>query len=138
MIYIPTGAQIISPTGKGVRMDAAGFGNYGARRGKRLHNGMDFECKPGQDIDMPIFGELVREAKPYKNEPYSGVVIKSKYMTLKIFYFLPDKSMIGNVVSQGKVIGKAQDITIKYPKQSMKPHIHLEIVHINPALFMDD
>ena len=53
-----------------------------------------------------------------------------------MFYFLPDKKLIKKSVHQGQIIGVAQDICTKgYP--GMIPHIHLEIVSIDPDIFIN-
>ncbi len=46
--------KITSPTGLGIRNDPAGSGHYGAPRGRRKHNGLDFLCVPGQTVVCPI------------------------------------------------------------------------------------
>jgi len=127
---------IISPTAKGIRkIDAFGSGQYGALRGDRLHQGTDYECEPGQLVFSPIDGTIVREARPYPDGDYSGVLIQGKQVAVKLFYFLPDKKLIGKNVKAMDIIGRAQDISLRYG-QGMTPHIHLEIVSIDPELFI--
>ena len=127
---------MISPTGKGIRSDAKGDGHYGSSRGGRIHEGSDYECEPGQPVYAPISGHIVREARPYANEEYSGLVIQGENMCVKLFYLSPYRGNIGKYVEQGDVIGKAQDISMKYGSP-MVPHVHLQIEHINPDIFIN-
>ena len=129
--------RVISPTGAGVRgLDKHGEGKYGAGRGNRLHRGADYICTPGQDIVSPIKGVVVREARPYAStEFYSGLLIRGMDIEIKMFYLVPDTTILGMPVEIGTVIGIAQDISERY--SGMTPHIHLEIVSINPELLIN-
>ena len=132
--------MILNPTGRDIRSDSAGDGHYGSPRGSRLHEGIDFECVPCDGIFMPVTGKLKRVAYPYSDKSYSGVIINSDWCDIKMFYFEPDLDLIGKVVRQGDIIGKAQDITIRYPDQGMTPHIHLAITNISkdPELYLKE
>ncbi len=131
---------MISPTGKEIRTpDAWGDGCFGALRdgGRRIHRGADFLCEPGQAVAAPCTGFLVREARPYADKPYSGVLIVSGVFSVKLFYFQPHDYLIGLGVEQGQVIGTAQDISTP-DYHGMAPHIHMEITgadgrHMDPA-----
>ena len=57
---------MINPTGKGIRSDAAGDGHYGAKRGHRLHFGLDLLCDPYQPIKAPVGGRISREIQNSK------------------------------------------------------------------------
>lgn len=130
-----------NPTGKAIRIDSAGSGNYGAARGANIHKGTDYLCTVGQPIVSPIDGRIIREAKPYgfaKNKPdYSGVLIQGKHCAIKMFYFELLPAIIGQYVNQGTVIGYAQDITLRYNDDDMQPHIHLQIDSFNPERIMN-
>ena len=130
--------KIISPTGLGIRNDPMGLGIYGAPRGHRIHQGLDFVCKPGQDVLCPIVsGKLMREAKPYADdEKYSGCLIWGRQIIIKMFYLKPWKWVIGEYIKQGDPIGIAQDISEKYG-EDMTPHIHLTIVSLDPEILME-
>ena len=126
---------IMSPTGSSVRrVDKWGSGRYGASRGVRLHAGADFIAMPGQGVMAPIAGHIEREARPYPNEVFSGVLMRAAWVEIKMFYFEPYRDMIGTDVSQGEVIGIAQDLQTKYP--GITPHIHLEIESIDPEILL--
>ena len=130
---------MISPTGRNtIRMDSQGSGKYGAKRKSHWHKGVDYVGYPGENALAPITGTVIREAKPYANHSYSGCVITGVYSSVKLFYFKLDKSLIGKAVFQGDVIGVIQDIGDKSGNEGMLPHIHLEITHINPDIFINE
>ena len=127
---------MISPTGKGIRNDSKGAGHYGAPRGNRKHRGTDYLCEPGQFVLSPIFGKIERIAYPYADKSYSGIVIRGKHLTVKMFYLNPT-ALIGNFVRAGGVVGSAADISKRKDSyKGMLPHIHLEIESIDPELIM--
>lgn len=130
---------MISPTGKGIRIsDALGMGRYGAPRGDRRHLGTDYVCTPGQNVVAPIAGIVEREARPYVEGHYSGVLISARHMSVKMFYFKPKPGIIGKAVVQGDTIGTAQDISKKKKDyKGMIPHVHLEIISIDPAILTE-
>ena len=134
---------MLNPTGLLIRKnDDWGSGEWGAPRGSRLHMGADYKCIPGQRIVSPIDGKVIRESKPYAHEPYSGFLIRGRTMEIKIFYIDIRRELIGQWIRAGTVLGIAQDISRKYRKKDdysmiMTPHIHIQIVSIDPALFID-
>lgn len=127
---------MISPTGKGTRgLDKYGSGAYGAGRGNRIHRGADYICVPGQDVVSPVSGTVIRAARPYRGDDYSGLLIRSPDIEIKLFYLKPLSRIIGANVKAGEKIGVAQDISKKYP--GMTPHIHLQIDSIDPELLIN-
>jgi len=132
-----------NPTGKGIRSDAGGNGHYGAPRSKTVHGvkvryehkGTDYECEPGQDITAPMTCDVERESWPYADGEYGGLQLKGKRLILKVWYFEPDRSLIGKIVQIGDVIGKAQDISKRYPGTGVTPHVHVEVVRCDPEIF---
>ena len=130
---------MINPTGGIIRKDSMGDGHYGTSRGAgKTHKGVDYRCKPGQDVLMPVSGRLVRVSRPYSDRSLSGVKIQAKAMDLTMFYFAPDLNLIGKWVNAGEVIGIAQDVSLRYDKHKMFPHIHLQIDHFNPHVLIND
>lgn len=133
---------MMNPTGKPIRNDSGGAGYYGAPRSKMVggkkvsyaHAGVDLQCDPGQRVLMPFTGRVVRVAKPYAGDYYSGLYLSGKKMDLKMFYIMPDMALVGKVVKEGEVIGYAQDISKKY--EGVTPHVHLEIVKCDPEIFL--
>lgn len=137
---------MINPTGKAVRIDSAGSGEYGAARGARIHKGTDYLCDVGQPVVSPISGRIVREARPYgrshvtrrlitEQNEYSGVLIQGKNCAVKMFYLRLLPGIIGEYVTGGTVVGYAQDISLRY-SDDMRPHIHLQVDSFNPERIM--
>lgn len=131
-------------SGRKIRIDRGGDGHFGAKRSKinsqgetevYSHKGVDYECIPGDPEYMPFTGRIIREARPYAKGPYTGVLIESKRMTVKIFYVEPYPEVIGKVLKIGTPIGKCQDISIKYKKQGVTPHVHIQVESVDPDIF---
>jgi murein DD-endopeptidase MepM/ murein hydrolase activator NlpD len=116
---------LFNPTGGAIRSDFVGDGHFGARRGKRIHAGIDLICVPGQPVFSPIAGTVSRFAYPYVGEPeWKGILIRGRKYDVKMFYLSPTIEK-DDEVTRGQVIGTAQDISIKYP--GCTPHVHLEV-----------
>jgi len=113
-----------------IRSDSKGDGHYLAPRGNRLHAGVDYEVTPGENIIAPFDCYMVREARPYAGEDYSGVVLQGKHIAIKVFYMEPFLYLIGKQIKAGTIIGKAQDISAKYGKE-MTPHLHVQVETMN-------
>jgi len=127
---------MLNPTGGKLRKrDAHGSGDYLASRNGKIHRGRDYVCTPGQVVISPIGGRIIRISRPYLVGEYSGVVVRNNKMTIKMWYFEPYPCIVGRDVCQGQEIGRAQDISIKYP--GMVPHIHLEVDHLDPNLLIN-
>ena len=137
---------MISPTGNGIRShDEHGFGAYGKPRAgsdnhgvKKIHEGTDFIAIPGQDIVAPTRGFVMRLKYPYgspvKGVMFSGIFVRSTDFEWTLFYFDPLRAIINTEIVRGQLIGKAQDISIKY--SGITPHVHFQIDSINPELFI--
>ncbi len=119
--------NMISPTGLGIRKDSEGDGNYGASRGSRKHNGIDYLCKKGQNVIAPFNMYISRISKPKANCSLSGIKWKSGTSNGRMFYFQPDLKLIGKHVTQGTVIGVAQSVSEFYKLPKMQDHIHFQI-----------
>ena len=124
--------EIRSPTGNWkIRNDSEGSGEFGAKRGWRFHESLDFELLdfdelPEQPIYAPISGIILRIVRAYKNDVYRGVIISDGERMCRVMYFLPT-AKIGQSVIAGDQIGIAQDISKRY-NGNMKPHIDTRLV----------
>jgi len=127
---------LCNPTGLGIRSDSGGDGHFGASRGNRKHEGMDFLCEPGQVIRSPISGKLTRSWPYVGDKTYTGCGIWGKKYMVKLWYFTPDESLIQDEVIAGQEIGLAQNISVKYGG-GMKPHIHLGLWSLNPTTLLN-
>lgn len=119
--------MMISPTGKGVRIDQEGSGEYGASRGKRLHNGVDYVCEEGQPIVAPFDMRIVRESIPRIGSRMSGIAWQRGKSSGRMWYFLPIQDLIGEKVLEGQMIGMAQSVSMDYGLPGMIDHIHFQV-----------
>jgi len=109
------------------RTDQHGSGQFGAKRGAKLHQGLDIEAQPGEEIRSPIEGDVLREALPYSDDSsFRGLVIRgtgewSGY-EVKMFYV---EGLFCGRATPGAMVGRAQNLTFKYP--GITNHIHLEV-----------
>ena len=108
--------------------DPAGSGEYGASRGSRTHNGIDYTCVPGCEVLSPVDGVISKLGYPYADDlTWRYVQITdSDGLMHRLFYVEPNVG-IGQKISLNMAIGIAQDITLRYPDKGMQPHIHLEV-----------
>ena len=116
------------------QFDKFGSGQFGAKRGKRSHSGLDIEVRPGEDVFSPIKGNVIREALPYKDDlSFRGLLIKGvdEWTGYEVKMFYVEGSICGGV-SPGTRVGHAQDLGMKYP--GIKNHVHLEVRHNGKVL----
>lgn len=118
---------MISPTGKGIRVDSEGDGNYGTSRGDRVHNGIDYESNMGQEVVAPFDMRITRVSYPNRDLNMSGVAWEKGKSEGRMFYLDPILMKIGADVKQGEVIGYAQDVSSYYGLPNMKNHIHFQV-----------
>ena len=133
-----------NPTGNEIRdSDAYGSGQYGASRGRRTHDGVDYIAEPGQQVKAPISGKVLRISKPYSSGVDSnvlqGVEIEASDGTkCWVWYIEPSINIVGQIVKAGtSIIGKAKTLTNRY-KNGITDHVHVRIhtrygSSINPA-----
>lgn len=108
-------------------LDSWGSGQFGAGRGSHIHQGLDVITRPGQRILSPIDGDIVREAHPYAGDlRYRGAVIRGtgQWSGYEVKLFYVDGFRSGAVLA-GEEMGKAQDISVKYP--GITNHVHVEV-----------
>jgi len=124
-----------------LRNDAAGEGHYGASRGSRTHNGIDYVVRKGDAILSPVSGIVTKHGYPYRDDlswRYVQITDAAEYEH-RIFYLTPKVDISATVIEGQTVIGYAQAISERYPDQDMINHIHLEIKfhggYINPDEF---
>ncbi len=84
------------------------------------------------------FKNLKQFELPFENKEYQAALFENDFISLMIFYFIPDEDKIGIEVKQGDRIGIAQDISQAYntKKRKMTPHINLHVLSIDPLALM--
>lgn len=118
---------MISSTGKGIRSDSEGDGNYGSSRGNRRHNGIDELCDEGQDVVAKFDMKIDRISYPNTDMKMEGIAWSSGKSHGRMFYFKPYRSLIGTRVKVGQIIGIAQSVSKYYELPNMDDHIHFQI-----------
>ena len=126
-----------------LRNDDEGQGFYGASRGSRAHNGLDFAGIPGTPILSPVGGVITKLGYPYGDDlTWRYVQITSSDfaegqlgLDHRLFYVRPTVE-VGDIVEEGDVVGILQNISARYPEGEMIPHCHYEIKqgdeHVDP------
>jgi murein DD-endopeptidase MepM/ murein hydrolase activator NlpD len=119
-----------------VRKDGWGSGSFSAGRGKRTHQGVDYEIEPDAQILSPVDGVVTNHSVPYPGDKkFRGIQITTfDKKEVKIFYCKP-LARLGAKVKKGDVVATAQDVSSKYnalqkdveAKGLMKPHLHVEL-----------
>lgn len=106
--------------------DTTGNGWYGASRGYRKHEGVDFVVSPGQNIYACETGR-VRVGNVYKGSTKMKLVeIKNSTYKVKQMYVTPIVKT-GQHVKAGQLIGYAQDVAKYHGSNKMKPHVHVSV-----------
>jgi murein DD-endopeptidase MepM/ murein hydrolase activator NlpD len=121
-----------------IRSDPAGNGSFKARRGSRIHKGVDLVCEPGDLVVAPFDGKITKIGYPYADDlSYRYVEITTESgLVCRIFYVEPTFTL-GWEVKAGDQIGFAQDVSerykldsrggIRYRTNQMLPHVHVEL-----------
>lgn len=109
--------------------DDAGDGAFGASRGDRKHNGIDYSCATGTGILAPCDGQVTKLGYPYADAlEYRYVQITdANGLNHRVFYISPTVELNQWMVEGTSQIGTAQDIAAKYPARGMANHVHYEI-----------
>jgi len=127
--------------------DSYGAGHFGAPRGERTHNGIDYAAEPGAAILAPVSGIVTKLGYPYADDlAFRYVeVLDAHGMQHRVFYIKPTVRKGDEVKAKITVIGYAQDLTKRYPKDDDHPegiinHVHYEIrnamrIYIDPIKY---
>lgn len=118
--------------------DAYGSGRFGAKRGSRLHLGIDDAIWPGSLVCSMTSGVVTRLGWPY-SEPERKklrlIEIKNDIDGALVRYlYLSPHVVEGQRVERDQVLGSVQDLREFY-KNGMTPHCHVD-VNIN-GTFVD-
>lgn len=125
-----------------VRMDSAGDGRYGAKRGSRAHTGVDYVCTPGEPVLSPVAGTITKRGFAYGDDLKWRIVdIRANDGFLHRLFYVDPLLDVGTQVTMFQAVGVAQDISKRYPNREMLPHVHYEIKnedgeHVNPETLM--
>ncbi|XP_039340495.1 myeloid protein 1-like [Mauremys reevesii] len=105
--------------------DRLGCGYYKARRGNRLHLGVDVICRDGSTVYAPFSGVIGGRVNPYKagkNAINNGILLRGSGFCIHMFYIKP--------VRYSGRINKGQKIGVMLPMQRVYPgitsHVHVQ------------
>ena len=142
--YITHGGDIMTAEIRDT--DCHGSGAYLAPRGERngkprLHIGVDPIVPHLCQVLSGCTGRVTKVGYPYSDDlsyRYVQVTSSASGMRLRYFYLLPSVK-VGDDITCGDVIGRADDITKRYP--GITPHVHFEILDdsgnaVNPLKWM--
>jgi len=110
--------------------DVTGNGWFGASRGSRDHEGVDYVTTPGEEIFACIKG-IVRIGNVYQGATKMKLIeIKNKFEVhhyrVKQMYVNPIIKN-GEYVEKNQLIGYAQDISAYHGDKRMKNHCHISV-----------
>lgn len=123
------------------RCDGHGCGHWHAKRGDKLHQGVDLACIPGTCVASPVKGFVTKLGIVYADDHHwQYVQISSGGYDFRIFYVEPMVE-VGRVVGIGTLIGRHQRLNSRY--MGITEHVHFEIkndkgeyIDPTPALMM--
>jgi murein DD-endopeptidase MepM/ murein hydrolase activator NlpD len=120
--------------------DSFGSGAFGASRGSRQHNGIDFIAAPNTVIECYSAGHVTKVGYCYNDAPefrYVQVTTADGCME-RYFYIDPVPGIMDEYVHAGTAIGDVHSLQSRYA--GITDHIHFEVkrpngTFINPALY---
>lgn len=117
--------------------DAHGAGYFGASRGSRTHNGVDFVCEPHEPVRCFKGGKVTKLGYPYSHDlSFRYVqVTDAQGKNCRYFYVSPTVEL-GDEVSAGDMLGTCQEL----PYEGIIQHYHFEIkykgAYLDPIKFL--
>ncbi|KAM8889224.1 leukocyte cell-derived chemotaxin-2-like [Synchiropus picturatus] len=109
--------------------DSWGAGYYGARRGSRVHQGLDIECADGSEViapfDVTLAGRLTVYSNPSQEQTHinMGINLRGQGLCFKFFYVTPDR--VSGTVRKGERIGTMLPMQSTYP--GITSHVHVQM-----------
>jgi hypothetical protein len=112
-----------------IRNDVRGSGGFGSTRVHGTHNGIDIITTEGEEIYAPMTMYVERESKANNSTKTSGIRFVPRDISDGthgyIWYFEPYDENLGEWVTEGEPLGRAQDIKGEY-SAGMINHVHIE------------
>lgn len=120
--------------------DNYGSGAYGASRGDRTHQGIDFVAAPGMIALSTCDGIVSKLGYPYANHlEYRYVQITTSNNKDHRYFYVEPTVKVGESIKKGDPIGIVQDLSIIYPN-GMTNHVHFEVkekgVYLDPRDYL--
>lgn len=119
---------MITPDTRGY--DPQGAGHYGASRGSRSHNGVDFVTCLNEEVKAFSGGEVTKIGYPYAPTDitkghFRYVEITGKYGLRCRYFYVSQHVSLGDILKAGDIIGTSQSLTKVYP--GITQHFHFEV-----------
>jgi len=122
--------------------DKWGSGAYGASRGSRKHNGIDFACYPNTKIYPVKSGIVTKVGYPYGDDlSYRYIRVRDENgYEMDYFYVEPNENAhVGRFVNQHDCIGLSQGLQRRY--EGITDHVHFQVkfegVYADPEQFLE-
>uniref|UniRef100_A0A3Q3JN46 Leukocyte cell-derived chemotaxin 2 like n=1 Tax=Monopterus albus TaxID=43700 RepID=A0A3Q3JN46_MONAL len=116
-----------NPTNSRRTSDRWGQGHYGARRGNRVHKGLDIKCSDGSAVyapfDVTLNGRAIPYGDPNKAAIDNGISLTGEGLCFKLFYVSPDRT--SGSVRKGQRIGTMLPMQSVYP--GITSHVHVQM-----------
>lgn len=130
---------LVKPEKRGT--DDFGCGDFGASRGSRDHNGIDYCVEAGQEIATPVTGVVTKLGYTYGSDlfwRYVEITCDATGLRHRLFYVEPGVDY-GQRVDAGDLVGVSQHIAGKYNTEDrkMKNHVHYEIMTADGKTYLN-
>ncbi|KAM9831264.1 leukocyte cell-derived chemotaxin-2-like [Neosynchiropus ocellatus] len=118
-----------NPTNRRRTSDSWGAGYFGARRGSRVHQGLDIVCADDSEVIAPFDVTLMGRLTVYKDPtgekaPINmGINLRGEGLSFKFFYVRPDR--VSGTVRKGQRIGTMLPMQSVYP--GITSHVHVQM-----------
>lgn len=118
----PIAPKVAEPRGQ----DRWGAGHFGASRGDRKHEGVDYALPVGATVLALTAGRVTRTGYAYSDDmSYRYVEVADRHQhRLRYFYVAPSVKIADHVLA-GDPLGRVQDLGRRYP--DITPHVHFEV-----------
>lgn len=123
--------------------DEQGSGAYLAKRGSRLHQGVDLITEIGEPIESFCCGKVTKIGFPYNPANIKRGHLRYVQVTdlnkikVRVFYIDPCVK-VDDIVHKGQIIGHSQDLTQIY--HGITQHLHFEVkkssAYLNPLEYL--
>lgn len=119
--------------------DAQGKGYFGASRGSRTHQGVDFVGEPGEPVTAFLGGTVSKLGYPYADKLEFRYVEVRRPNGDRVRYFYVEPSVkVGDLVKPGDRLGTCQ----RLPYAGITQHYHFEVlvggVAVDPLRYLCD
>jgi len=110
------------------RPDPHGAGHFGASRGSRTHNGIDYACWPGSAVLSVECGTVTKLGYPYGDDLGFRYVEVTDDEGCRARYFYVEPAVEqGHEIHTGDILGYSQKLGDRYP--GITEHVHVELIH---------